>query len=410
MVCHVCLLMVLSYHCQVNHSRTWKCEKPVRNKENLTSRRDKKSCKYRGIEWVRLFVLEKSTQSVQKTLCSKEYFTVIYFSDSLSFQHVWNRPCVFWGRYPVSGILLRRSAQAVTTQLQDGLPELRVRGRLQRPAYLDWKYRNGKKDVPKWHQEFIDHMRENAGLMCNWQKPFRGIFDTVVLLSLMLLVSVIMPIIVWGSYFFPLVYMVDYLFGDILTADDECDKVPHDRRNPASFLAYQITTRKTLKIMLPSLHRKVTAVWLLWAQKLTLELFATLITLFVSLSLSYDLLSKRVQRFRSVLYFLSSFCGLLFAFSFIPFFMFYFFDRTPLWTWLLVFMLSIVEWLFFPVLRRKFSFVVVVYLYSYAVYWKVYQSTLFGITYSDYLPVCLLHHFMNRACVRSNTATTGVCL
>ena len=63
-------------------------------------------------------------------------------------------------------------------------------------AYLDWKYRNGKKDDPKWHQEFFDHMRENAGLMCNWQRPFRGIFDTVILLSLMLLVSAIMPIIV----------------------------------------------------------------------------------------------------------------------------------------------------------------------------------------------------------------------
>ena len=130
-------------------------------------------------------------------------------------------------------------------------------------AYLDWKYRNGKKDDPKWHQEFFDHMRENAGLMCNWQRPFRGIFDTVVLFSLMLLVSAIMPIILWGSYFFPFVYMVDYLFGDILKADDECNKFYMIDGNPASFLAHQITTRKTLKIMLPALNRKVTAVCLL---------------------------------------------------------------------------------------------------------------------------------------------------
>ena len=205
----------------------------------------------------------------------------------------------------------------------------------------------------------------------------------------MLLVSVIMPIIVWGSYFFPLVYMVDYLFGDILTADGECDKVPHDRRQPRIIFSLPDNNTENVEdnvaVTAPQGDRCMITVG---SEAYTrIVMFATtLITFFVSLYL----LSKRVQRFRSVLYFLSSFCGLLFAFSYIPFFIFYFFDRTPLWTRLLVFMLSIVAWLFFPVLRRKSSFVVVVYLYSYAVYWKVYQSTLFGITYSDYLFFCLL--------------------
>lgn len=139
-------------------------------------------------------------------------------------------------------------------------------------------------------------------------------------------------------------------------------------------------------------------------------MFATLITLFVSLYL----LSKKVQRFRSVLYFLSSFCGLLFAFTYIPFFIFYFFDRTPFWTRLLVFMLSIVAWLFFPVLRRKSSVCrscVFVFLCS------VLEGVSINIVWHNLFwlpllspPVCLWHHFMDRACVRSNTATTGVCL
>ena len=250
-------------------------------------------------------------------------------------------------------------------------------------AYLDWKYRNGKKDDPKWHQEFFDHMRENAGLMCNWQRPFRGIFDTVILLSLMLLVSAIMPIIVWGSYLFPLVYMVDYLFGDILKVDDECDSVPHDQRQPRVIFSLPDNNTENVKENVTGTERQGDRCMITMGSEAytRIVMFATLITLFVSLYL----LSKKVQRFRSVLYFLSSFWGLLFAFTYIPFFIFYFFDRTPLWTRLLVFMLSIVAWFFFPVLRRKSSFVVVVYLYSYAVYWKVYQSTLFGITYSDYL-------------------------
>ena len=36
-------------------------------------------------------------------------------------------------------------------------------------AYLDWKYRNGQKDNPKWHQEFFNQMRERTGYFCNWQ-------------------------------------------------------------------------------------------------------------------------------------------------------------------------------------------------------------------------------------------------
>jgi len=98
-------------------------------------------------------------------------------------------------------------------------------------AYLDWKYRNGKKDDPKWHQEFFDHMRVRAGLMCDWQKPLKGIFDTVVLLLLILLVTVVMPTIVWGAYVFPLVYAVNFLFGDLLRAEDPCYDDP---RNPPS--------------------------------------------------------------------------------------------------------------------------------------------------------------------------------
>ena len=241
-------------------------------------------------------------------------------------------------------------------------------------AYLDWKFRNAKKDDPKWHQEFFDHMRERSGLMCDWQRPFKGILDTLVLVSLMLLVSVIMPIIVWGSYLFPLVYGVDFAFGGLLRAVDECDPTQGNytvRRAPTNNSAPPMGKRRGPRCKLeagsPAYQRII--------------MFAVLGTLFVF----FYFLAKKWPRFRYNLNFLSVVSGLILAFTFIPYFIYFFFDRTPFWAQLLIFFFSIAVWLFFPVLRRKSSFVVVVYVYSYAVYWKVYETSVFGLDYSDEL-------------------------
>ena len=259
-------------------------------------------------------------------------------------------------------------------------------------AYLDWKYRNGKKDDPKWHQEFFDHMRERTGLMCDWQRPLKGIFDTVVLLLLMLLVTVVMPTIVWGSYVFPLVYAVNFLFGDLLRAEDPCYDDPRNPppNAPPRRLARRVTTRPnatdggTTDANVTALRRHGPPPCMIEKGSEAYErlvLFSTLAALFII----FYMLAKKLRRFRDELYFLSTFCGLMFAFTCIPYFIYYFFDRTPTWAQLLIFFFSIVVWVFFPVLRGKSSFVVVVYLYSYAVYWKVYESTVFGVEYSDHL-------------------------
>ena len=245
-------------------------------------------------------------------------------------------------------------------------------------AYLDWKYRHGKKDDPKWHQEFFDHMRERAGLMCNWRRPIYGILDTIILISLMLLVSIIMPCIVWGSYIFPVVYAVDFIFGGLLRAEDECP----NGRPPTRSRDANITSRARLGGPPCRFERGSEAYR-------RIILFVALAVLFVT----FYLLAKKVKKYRDELYFISSFCGITLAFTFIPYFIYYFFDRTPLWAQLLILVFSIVVWLFFPVLRGRSSFVVVIYLYSYAVYWKVYTSSVFGVEYSDYLFYRLLFGF-----------------
>ena len=91
-------------------------------------------------------------------------------------------------------------------------------------AYLDWKYRNGQKDDPKWHKEFFDQMRRRTGYFCSWENPVKGVVDAVLVTSMIALVSVLLPMIVWMSYACPLAYAVDFLIGDLLRVESQCDK------------------------------------------------------------------------------------------------------------------------------------------------------------------------------------------
>ena len=249
-------------------------------------------------------------------------------------------------------------------------------------AYLDWKYRNGKKDDPKWHQEFFDHMRERAGLMCNWQKTLTGVFDTIVLLLLMLFVSVVMPAIVWGSYICPLAYAVDFIFGELLRAEDaedDCEDVHSNRRRPRQPASNGTAAAGGRRPRCPILRGSKAYE--------RVVLFAVLAIIFVA----FYLLAKRSRpALSSKFYIISAVCGLLLSFTFIPYFIYYFFNLTPAWAQLIIFVLSLFVWFFFPVLRGKSSFVSVVYVYAYVVYWKVFEATVFGVEYSDYLFYALL--------------------
>ncbi|KAJ7356203.1 hypothetical protein OS493_025954 [Desmophyllum pertusum] len=99
-----------------------------------------------------------------------------------------------------------------------------VRGGYTGTAYLDWKYRHGKKDDPEWHQEFFNYMRSRAGYCCNWENPVAAIFNTLFAVTLTALVSVIFPIIVWMSFACPVAYAVDFLAGHLLRAEGCTDR------------------------------------------------------------------------------------------------------------------------------------------------------------------------------------------
>ena len=83
-------------------------------------------------------------------------------------------------------------------------------------AYLDWKYRHEKKDNKKWHLKFFDHMREGVGLICHCQRPCQAVLESVILLAILIFVALLAPILLWGTYAFPLAYIIDFAFGSIL--------------------------------------------------------------------------------------------------------------------------------------------------------------------------------------------------
>ena len=234
-------------------------------------------------------------------------------------------------------------------------------------AYVDWKYRNKNVDDPKWHQEFFEHMRKRSGLMCNWQIPLHGIVDTVLIVLLILFVCVLMPLFMWGCYAFPLAYAIDFLFGKFLCPDNSTTVGPNSTTVG--------TNSTTVGPVQPDCEIEIGT-----KDYDLIVLFSVLAGLFVIFFRLSQ--SQCISKYRHQVYLLSCTSGLLFAFTFIPFCIKFLFDNTLIWTQLLVLFFSFAVWAFFPVLRQKGSFVVVVYMYSYVIYGKVYRKPTFGVQYS----------------------------
>ncbi|XP_074621395.1 uncharacterized protein LOC141879929 isoform X2 [Acropora palmata] len=250
-------------------------------------------------------------------------------------------------------------------------------------AYVDWKYRNKNVDDPKWHQEFFEHMRERSGLMCNWQKPLHGVVDTLIILLLVLFVCVLKPLILWGPYVFPVAYGVDLFFGNLLRAEFRCPDPP-----TASLPLNNTTSNYTLPVP-QGIQQPRCEVETGTKSYYRLVLFSVFAAVFVV----FYILAKQLPKYNYWLYLVSTILGLLFGFTFIPYCIQFLFQDTPVWVQLLVLVFSLAVWIFFPVLRRRSSFVVVVYLYSYIVYWRVFKDYIFGVMYSDHLFFRLMFAF-----------------
>ena len=242
-------------------------------------------------------------------------------------------------------------------------------------AYLDWKYREESTD---WHEKFFKHMRANAGYLCDWQKHWtEGIRDTIILFFLVLLVTFIEPIIIYGSYAFPIAFIIDYLFGKYLRSNVDCDDVAAIRQPTAD---QKVTARA---IRERCLDRQVTA------SSSIIILFSVLFLLFVI----FFALAKhcsRKKRYSTPLSFIHTTLILLFALTFFPFSIHDFLIKIPVWSQYLLVFIGVMVWFFLPLLRRNTSCVLSIYCFSYVIYWKVYEGTLLGVKFSGELFIRLL--------------------
>ena len=242
-------------------------------------------------------------------------------------------------------------------------------------AFLDWKYREETmkdeqhEERRHWHPTFFRYMRKRAGYFCNWEKPLVGILDTAILVCLVLLVNVIGPIVMWGSYACPVAYIIDLLFGKYLREKLDCEKVANYSTTEPN------ATREEEKQH--CLSRQGTE------DSYTIILFSFLLVFFAV----FFILAKRTsrKRYSTPLSFIHTTLAVVFGLTFLPFTINEFVVKIPIWTQYLTVSVAIMIWCFFPLLRTKTSYVLLVYFFSYVTYWKVYEAVFFGIPFSSEL-------------------------
>ena len=236
-------------------------------------------------------------------------------------------------------------------------------------AFLDWKYRKEKKedDAEEWHEEFFDNMRRKAGYLCDWEKPLKGIRDTIVLFFLMLIVSFILPNVIYGSYAFPVAFIIDYIFGKCLRDKEDCD-------NTTAIEIHQSDQNATAQEIRQHCLSRQGAM-----ASTKIVLFSNLGVLFVIFYILSRRLSKKFSKYFSAL---SAICFLLLSFTFLPFAIQGLFIKIPLWSQLVTVAIGVVLWFFAPFLRGKTSYGLIIYTYSYIIYWKVYEANIVGIVFS----------------------------
>ena len=247
-------------------------------------------------------------------------------------------------------------------------------------AFLDWKYRKEIKsrsqDDRNWHNDFFKHMEDNAGYLCQWQKPLHGALDTIIVIGLALLVNFVEPMIMWGSYACPIAFIIDLLFGKYLRDVVNCEDAAAAKAAHSNVLLadHNATTQE---IQRHCLSRQGTA------DSYEIILFSILFVLFFI----FFILARRCsrKRFSSLFSFIRTTFAAFFALTFLPFVIHDFIIKIPNWTQYLIVLAGIMAWFFLPFLRQKTSYVLMIYFFSYVIYWKVYEADLAGIAYSTEL-------------------------
>lgn len=239
-------------------------------------------------------------------------------------------------------------------------------------AYLDWKCREKKKKEDKregegeggWHEKFFNHMKDRSGYIFDRSGFCKCPCDTIVF-TLMAVVLVVHPVIIWGTYAFPVALMIDLCWiGNLMRKSADCDAALERQReiNPSAVPDNDLIDR-----CLSGNHKRDITI-----------LFFSLFAIFVVLYVVNSILKKKLNCLwvKHVLQLIQYAVACVLIFSFTPFTIYDFIVKIALWQQILVGILVGILWVTFPFLRRKTSYVLIVYWYSFVIYLRVFRVDL----------------------------------
>jgi len=235
-------------------------------------------------------------------------------------------------------------------------------------AYVEWKYRHGGVDDPEWHEKFFNQMRENANAECNWRSPLSGCINTLGVLTLVVAVVFVIPALIWIPLAFPLAYLVNFCFGDMLRSGFICKGdplfntttiAPKYRKNALHLNCFQTK------------ERNVDSQFIFY--------FAILIGIAVCFGLRKGVGTQLQHFFRLA----TSVLAIILAFTFLPWYFEVYLTLVPNWIRILALILGVLLWMGIPHLRASAAWSLLFFLYSYVIKLKVYRHAVLGIAYSD---------------------------
>ena len=330
------------------------------------------------ITYVCFFILDLTTMALEKTICLVHFQNSIevkmpQYSTGLAFSGGGIRSAAF-----CSGVLrslLKNNVEVDYLSCVSG-------GGYTGTAYLDWKCREENKDKSRkgegerdWHEKFFNHMKDRSGYICDWTGFCKGVLDAFFFISLISIVLLVHPVIQWGMYAFPVAVMIDLFgFGNLMRKAADCDAVLERQReeNESAVPAKDIIDRCLSR----SPKRDIAILFFV--------LFAFFLFFYALNSSAKKFFSKHPCS-RSVLLLLEYSTGSVLIFTFIPFTIYDFFVKIPVWAQVVVGILAVVVWVTIPFLRKKVSYVLIVYMYSFVIYLKVFRVDLplFFIKHED---------------------------
>ena len=228
-------------------------------------------------------------------------------------------------------------------------------------AFMDWKIRGTTSDQ-EWQEKFFENMRNNAGYMCNWQSPWRGICQSIYFTFLLIFVVIILPCVLWLPYAFPVAVFVDFIFGGILRENSTCPPSV-SMGDKTSFLILDLYDDCQPPGRRVALFVTTFALWIIF---------------FILSRIKCLIKGQNWFRFFSILN------GLVLALTFFPWVAHDFLWPLRTWIKVLVFIIFLVLPFFFPIVRNVAAIFLFFYAYTLVVSWRVFKAELLGVLpYSD---------------------------